>query len=105
VLIALTTGMRIAMIFGLSRSDGKYEERVIAVRARLKTGKVRYVPMTPELATERYAKLAKTHIAKTGDTARELWKLMECEQGGKQPSGGDVRVLFARLKIDVFGRQ
>jgi site-specific recombinase XerD len=27
--------------------------------------------------TERYAKLAKQHIAKTGGTAREIWKLME----------------------------
>jgi integrase len=26
--------------------------------------------------TERYAKLAKDHIARTGTTARELWKLM-----------------------------
>jgi integrase len=27
--------------------------------------------------TERYAKLARQHIAKTGSTAREMWKLME----------------------------
>lgn len=27
--------------------------------------------------TERYAKLAKRHIARTGNTAREMWKLME----------------------------
>jgi hypothetical protein len=27
--------------------------------------------------TERYAKLAKQHIARTGNTAREMWKLME----------------------------
>ena len=27
--------------------------------------------------TERYAKLAKAHIAKTGSTAREMWRLME----------------------------
>jgi integrase len=26
--------------------------------------------------TERYAKLGKAHIARTGDTAREMWKLM-----------------------------
>ena len=37
--------------------------------------------------TERYAKLAKTHIAKTADTARELWKLMEYEQSGKAALG------------------
>jgi site-specific recombinase XerD len=27
--------------------------------------------------TERYAKLGKQHIARTGSTAREIWKLME----------------------------
>ncbi|MGB6943459.1 MAG: tyrosine-type recombinase/integrase, partial [Bryobacteraceae bacterium] len=27
--------------------------------------------------TERYAKLARQHIARTGSTAREIWKLME----------------------------
>ena len=26
--------------------------------------------------TERYAKLGKAHMARTGDTAREMWKLM-----------------------------
>jgi integrase len=30
--------------------------------------------------TERYAKLAKGHLAKTGSTAREMWKLMEGEK-------------------------
>ena len=29
--------------------------------------------------TERYAKLARGHIAKTGNTARAMWKLMEEE--------------------------
>ena len=27
--------------------------------------------------TERYAKLGKKHIARTGSTAREMWKMME----------------------------
>ena len=27
--------------------------------------------------TERYAKLARRHIAKTGSTAREMWRLMQ----------------------------
>jgi len=27
--------------------------------------------------TERYAKLAKQHIARTSNTAREIWKLLE----------------------------
>jgi integrase len=159
VLIALTTGMRMAEIFGLSWDDLLYGEGLIAVRAKLKGGKMRYVPLTPELATElrkfpatigegrlfppkgeaagerkqdrqgieksfetilslagitnfrfhdlrhtfaswymmnggdlyelakvlghsnirmteRYAKLGKAHIARTGDTARGMWKLM-----------------------------
>jgi integrase len=158
VLIALTTGMRIAEIFALKWSDLHFKEGLIAVGSKLKGGKVRYVPMTPELAaelrkyptvigadrifppkpgakgerqrvegsfqtilemasiedfrfhdlrhtfaswymmnggdlyelakilghanikmTERYAKLAKKHIARTGNTAREMWRLMEAE--------------------------
>jgi len=156
VLIAITTGMRASEIFALRWSDVHYNEGLIAVRAKLKGGKMRYVPMLPELAvelrrypaaantdrifppkedaksgrqrvegsfedlleragiedfrfhdmrhtfaswymmnggdlyelakilghsnikmTERYAKLARKHIARTGSTAREMWKLME----------------------------
>jgi integrase len=166
VLIALTTGMRIAEIFALKWSDVLYREGLMAVRSMLKGGKIRYVPMTPELATEiqrfpavigedrifppkrgakgerqrvegsfetvldlagirdfrfhdlrhtfaswfmmnggdlyelakilghanikmteRYAKLTKKHIAKTGNTAREMWKLMEVEVGNKVQAG------------------
>jgi integrase len=159
VLIALTTGMRIAEIFGLKWADVQYDQGLIAVTAKLKNGKSRYVPMPPELATElkrfpavigeerifppepgakrerqrvdgsfetvlkladienfrfhdlrhtfaswymmhggdlyelakilghsnikmteRYAKLGKRHLAKTGSTAREMWRLMEGEK-------------------------
>src|SRR5271168_2562585 len=52
VLTALTTGMRIAEIFGLKWCDLLYEEELIAVRAKLTGGKVRYVPMPLELAAE-----------------------------------------------------
>jgi len=55
VLIALTTGMRIAEIFGLKWSAVLRREGLIAVRSRLKGGKVPFVPMIPmipELATE-----------------------------------------------------
>jgi integrase len=52
VLVALTTGMRIAEVFGLKWGDLLYREELIAVRAKLKGGKVRYVPMPPELAAE-----------------------------------------------------
>ena len=167
VLIALTTGMRIAEIFALTWGDVLYREGLIAVRAKLKGGKIRYAPMTPELAaeiqhfpavigedrifppkrgtkgerqrvegsfetvldlagirdfrfhdlrhtfaswfmmnggdlyelakilghanikmTERYAKLARGHIAKTGNTAREMWKLMEPEAGNRKEQAG-----------------
>jgi integrase len=37
--------------------------------------------------TERYAKLAKQHIASTGSTAREIWKLMQGEAGSKEQTG------------------
>jgi integrase len=163
VLIAVTTGMRVSEIFGLRWSDVLYEEGLLAVRAKLKGGKMRYVPMPPELAaeirrypaaidedrilppepgatsgrqrvegsfedlldragiqnfrfhdlrhtfaswymmnggdlyelakilghsnikmTERYAKLGRQHIARTGNTAREIWKLMEQENADSE---------------------
>src|ERR1700761_2786444 len=52
VLIAVTTGMRMMEIFGLSWSDVMYDEGLLAVRAKLKGGKMRYVPMSPRLAEE-----------------------------------------------------
>jgi integrase len=156
VLIAVTTGMRVAEIFGLRWSDVMYSEGLLAVRAKLKGGKMRYVPMPVELAgelrrfpvvinedrifppksgaksgrqrvegsfedllkragikdfrfhdlrhtfaswfmmnggdlyelakilghsnikmTERYAKLGREHIARTGSAAREIWKQLQ----------------------------
>jgi len=166
VLIAVATGMRASEIFGLLWSDVLYSEGLLAVRAKLKGGKMRYVPMTPELAselrrfpvvisedrifppkqgatsgrqrlegsfvdlleragirdfrfhdlrhtfaswymmnggdlyelakilghsnikmTERYAKLGRQHIARTGNTAREIWKLLEKEEGVQAHTG------------------
>jgi integrase len=52
VLIALTSGMGITEIFGLKWDDLLYREGLIAVRAKLKGGKIRYAPLTPELAAE-----------------------------------------------------
>ena len=37
--------------------------------------------------TQRYAKLAKNHIARTGNTARKMWRLMEGEAGSKAELG------------------
>src|SRR6266853_6133837 len=45
VLIAVTTGMRVAEIFGLRWPDVMYSEGLLAVRGKLKGGKMRYVPM------------------------------------------------------------
>jgi integrase len=166
VLIALTTGMRIAEIFGLKWVDVFFNEGLIAVRSKLKAGKMRYVPMAPELAgefkqfrstvgeerifppepgakrqrqrvdksfetiltmaniedfrfhdlrhtfaswymmnggdlyelakilghsnikmTERYAKLGRNHIARTGNTAREMWRLMDVQPTEKGTNG------------------
>ena len=50
VLTALTTGMRISEIFTLVWSDILFDESLIAVRSKLKRGRFRYVPLTPELA-------------------------------------------------------
>jgi integrase len=52
VLIAVTTGMRASEIFGLNWSDVMYSEGLLAVRAKLKGGKMRYVPILPEVADE-----------------------------------------------------
>ena len=48
MLIALTAGMRMAEIFALTWSDILYREELIGVRAMLKGGKIRYVPMPSE---------------------------------------------------------
>jgi integrase len=44
--------MRASEIFGLKWMDVMYHEGLLAVRAKLKGGKMRYVPMLPELAGE-----------------------------------------------------
>jgi hypothetical protein len=47
--------------------------------------------------TERYAKLAKHHIAWTGNTAREMWELWNQKRGtGRNRQGLDVPILFPR---------
>ena len=52
VLTALTTGMRASEVFGLRWPDVMYAEGLLAVRAKLKGGKMRYVPLLPEVAGE-----------------------------------------------------
>jgi integrase len=52
VFIGVTTGVRAAEIFGLRWQDVLYSEGLLAVRTKLKGGKMRYVPLLPELAGE-----------------------------------------------------
>jgi integrase len=52
VLIAVSTGMRSAEIHRLRWSDVMDSEGLLAVRAKLKKGRVRFVPMPSELAVE-----------------------------------------------------
>jgi integrase len=168
VLIALSTGMRSTEVHRLRWADIMYDEELLAVRARLKGGRVRYVPMAAELAeqirrypatlgedrifpptrgdksgrqrlegsfddllrrakirnfwfhdlrhtfaswymmnggdlyelmkllghsnikmTERYAKLARAHIAKTGNTAKLIWTMLDRKE--PQTETGDGR--------------
>jgi integrase len=187
VLTALTTGMRVSEIFALTWSDILHSESLIAVRSKLKGGRFRYVPLTPELAaeyrrspkglgaeqifpakqgakgdrqrvegsfrtlldvakiknfrfhdlrhtfaswymmnggdlyelakilghsnikmTERYAKLGRLHIAKTGNTAREMWNLLGPERaeprtGRRSSQPADVSLLCPEAKVKKIG--
>jgi len=49
--------------------------------------------------TERYAKLAKSHIARTGSTAREMWRLMEVKEAGATP-GNSLIWMFPYCSLD-----
>jgi site-specific recombinase XerD len=49
--------------------------------------------------TERYANLARQHIAGTGSTAREIWKLMEQEKCDKANIGGRCTHIVCATKI------
>jgi hypothetical protein len=53
--------------------------------------------------TEQYAKLGKNHIAKTGSTAREMWKLMEGEAGTKQARGPECSLIVPQGETNVSG--
>ena len=95
VLIALTTGMRASEIFGLRWSDVMYGEGLIAVRAKLKGGKMRYAPMPSELAggLRRFpAVIGEDRILppKSGAT------------GGRQRVEGSFEDLLERAKIENF---
>jgi integrase len=95
VLIAVTTGMRVAEVFGLRWSDVMYGEGLLAVRAKLKGGKMRYVPMLPELAGE-----LRRYPAVIGED-----RIFPPKQGavsGRQRVEGSFEDLLERAGIEDF---
>ena len=95
VLIAVATGMRSGEIFRLCWSDVMYSEGLLAVRAKLKGGKMRYVPMSPELAVE-----IRRYPAVIGED-----RILPPEPGaksGRQRVEGSFEDLLTRAKIRGF---
>jgi integrase len=95
VLIAVTTGMRAMEIFRLRWADVMYDEGLLAVRAKLKGGKMRYVPMSPELAVE-----IRRYPAVIGED-----RILPPEPGatsGRQRVEGSFEDLLDRARIQDF---
>lgn len=87
--------MRSAEIFRLRWPDVMYSEGLIAVRSKLKKGKMRYVPMPPELAVEirRYpAVIGEDRILLPEPKAKS----------GRQRVEGSFEDLLKRAKIRDF---
>jgi integrase len=95
VLVALTTGMRRAEIFGLGWSDVLYREELIAVRSKLKGGKMRYVPLTPELAEE-----LRRYPAVLGE--RCIFPPKRSAKGERQRVEGSFETVLKRAGIEDF---
>jgi integrase len=95
VLIAVSTGMRSAEIHRLRWSDVMYSEGLLAVRAKLKKGKVRYVPMPSELVAEirRYPAVI--------DEDRIFWH-KRGEKAGRPRLEGSFDDLLVRAMIHNF---
>ena len=95
VLVAVSTGMRSAEIHRLRWPDVLYDEGLLAVRAKLKKGKVRYVPMPSELATEvrRYPAVI--------DEDR-IFPPNRGDKSGRQRLEGSFDDLLVRAKIRNF---
>src|SRR5882762_2904310 len=95
VLIAISTGMRSAEIHSLRWSDMMYREKLIAVRAKLKKGKQRYVPMTSELAEE-----IRRYPAVIGED--RLFPPTSGDKSKRQRLAGSFNNLLARAQIRDF---
>jgi integrase len=95
VLLALTTGMRVSEIFGLRWSDVMYGEGLLAVRAKLKGGKMRYVPMLPEVASE----LKRYPVVISDD---RVFPPRKGARGARRRLEGSFEDLLKRAKISNF---
>ncbi len=95
MLIAVSTGMCSAEIHRLRWSDVMYGEELLAFRAKLKKGKVRYVPMPSELAAEvrRYPAVI--------DEDR-IFQPNRGDKSGRQRLEGSFDDLLLRAKIQNF---
>lgn len=95
VLIALTTGMRISEIFALTWGDVLYREGLIVIRSKLKGGKIRYVPMTPELAAE----VQRFPVA-IGEA--RIFPPKGAARGGRQRVEGSFATILAKASVEDF---
>jgi integrase len=95
VLIAVSTGMRSAEVHRLRWSDVMYSEGLLAVRARLKKGKIRYVPMPAELAAE-----VRRYPAVIGED--RIFPPNRGDKSGRQRLEGSFDDLLERAKIQNF---
>jgi integrase len=105
VLIAVTTGMRMSEIFGLKWSDVMYSEGLLAVRAKLKGGKMRYVPMPPELADElrRFMPQPANNVLYiAGNNHEQIFPPKDGAKGERQRVEGSFEDLLERADIQDF---
>jgi integrase len=105
VLVAVTTGMRMSEIFGLKWSDVMYNEGLLAVRAKLKGGKMRYVPMPPELADElrRFMPQPANNVLYiAGNNHEQIFPPKDGAKGERQRVEGSFEDLLERAEITDF---
>jgi integrase len=95
VLTALTTGMRVSEIFALNWRDILHDESLIAVRSKLKGGRSRYVPLTPELAAE-----FQRCPAVLGE--ERIFPAKRGAKGSRQRVEGSFDCILRAAKIDDF---
>ena len=81
-----------------------YSEGLLAVRAKLKGGKMRYVPMPPELTEElrRYTPPANNVLYIAGNNHEQVFPPKEGAKGERQRVEGSFEDLLERADIQDF---